>query len=269
MIKYLKILAFTCLPVVVYSQGEIIQQKELNYYNTHSFGGKLISNGWGIDYRFGWRYTNKTRGFLETDFSYVKDPKEIKVYNPYFDDQKKFVYGKENNVFNLHIGTGIKKEIFSKQDKNSISISYQISVGAVLAFEKPIYYKVVDSSEIIGNKQIFYTSPQKFSLNHHNPVDIVSRESFFKGIGETTVTPGAYLKASMNFEFSNDRYKINALEIGAYTEVFPDKITILSEHEKQTFVALYCSYRFGYKYSTLISRDARKFFRKQEKQNNE
>jgi hypothetical protein len=268
MAKYLKILAFICLPLFGYSQGEIIKQKELNYYNQHSLGGKLISNGWGIDYRFGWRYTNKTRGFLEIDFSYVKDPKEIKVYNPYFDNQKKFVYGKVNSVFNLHVGTGTKKEIFSKQDKNSINISYQLSGGTVLAIEKPIYYEVVDSSEIIGNQQIFYTSPQKFSLNHHNPVDIVSREPFFKGVGETRITPGGYLKASMNFEFSNDRYKTNALEIGAYTEVFPKKITILAEHEKQFFLSLYCSFRFGYKYSTLISRDARKFFRKKEKENN-
>ncbi|MFO7788946.1 MAG: hypothetical protein ACQES1_00460 [Bacteroidota bacterium] len=268
MIKILKILVLLFLPILGLSQGEIIEKKALNYYNEHSFGAKLISSGAGIDYRFGWRYTNKTRGFAEASFSFVKDPKEIKVYNPYFDNQKKFIYGKVNSVFNLHIGSGIKKEIFSKQDKNSISITYQLAGGCVLGLEKPIYYQVVDSSEIIGNQQIFYTSPQKFSLNHHNPVDIVSRESFFKGIGETKVKPGVYARAAFNFEFSNDRYKTKAIEIGTYLEAFPKKITILAEHEKQIFFAMYCSYRFGFKYSTSISRDARKFFRKEEKKEN-
>jgi hypothetical protein len=266
--KVLKILVLVCLPLMGFTQGEILQQKELNYYNQNSFGGKLTSSGWGIDYRFGWRYTNKTRGFAESSFNLVKDPKEVRVYNPYFDNQKKFVYGKKNSFFTLHIGSGIQKEIFSKADKNSISITWQLAAGGILGFEKPIYYNVVDSSEIIGNYIKFYTSKQKFNLNYHNPIDIVSREPFTRGLNETDINYGLYARAAMNFEFSNDRFKTKAIEIGTYLEAYPRKITILAEHERQIFLNIYCSYRFGYKYSTLISRDARKFMRKKEKEGN-
>jgi hypothetical protein len=248
-----------------YSQGEIIQQKDLNYYNENSFGLKLNSNGFGLDYRFEYRYTNKTRGFLEAGLDILKDPKEIKLYNPFFTNQNKFVYGKINSVFKILVGTGIQREIFSKQDKNSLSIRYQIAIGGSFAFAKPIYYNIVDSTEIIGNNQYFYWSPQTFNLDYHNPTDIVSRESWFKGLSETQIIPGVYVRAGMNFEFSNDRFKTKALEIGAEFDIYSKKVSIMAENGQQFFLSIYCSYRFGYKYSTLISRDARKFLRTQEK----
>jgi hypothetical protein len=247
-----------------YSQGEIIQQKDLNYYNENSFGLKLNSNGFGLDYRFEYRYTNKTRGFFETEIDILKDPKEIKLYNPFFTNQKKFVYGKINSVFKIQIGTGIQREIFSKQDKNSLAIRYQLGIGGTFAFAKPMYYNIVDSTEIVGNQQYFYYSPQTFNLDYHNPSDIVSRESWFKGISETEIIPGAYVRAAMNFEFSNDRYKTKAIELGAEFNLYAKKITIMAENGQQFFLSIYCSYRFGYKHSTLISRDARKFIKTQE-----
>lgn len=248
----------------VYSQGEIIQEKDLNYYNENSFGLKLNSNGFGMDYRFEYRYTNKTRGFIEIGLDLLKDPKEIKLYNPFFNNQKKFVYGKINSVFTMKFGTGFQKEIFQKQDKNSLSIRYNLAVGGIFAFEKPIYYNIVDSTITIGNQQIFYYSPQTFNLDFHNPSDIVSRESYFMGLSETSIVPGAYLRTGINFEFSNDKYKSKALEIGAEFDAYPKKVTIMAENGNRFFLSIYCAYRFGYKYSTLISRDARKFLRKQE-----
>lgn len=249
-----------------FSQGEIIQEKDLNYYNENSFGVKLNSNGFGLDYRFEYRYTNKTRGFFESGFNYLKDPKEIKLYNPFFANQKKFIYGKVNSVFTLKAGTGIQKEIFSKQDKNSLSIRYNIAVGGILAFEKPMYYNIVDSMGTVGNQQVFYYSPKTIDINIHNPSDIVSKESYFMGFSETKITLGAYLRAGMSFEFSNDKYKSKAIEIGAEFDAYPKKVTIMAENGNNFFLNIYCAYRFGYKYSTVISRDARKFLRKQEKQ---
>ncbi|MEA1873111.1 MAG: hypothetical protein U9N51_01620, partial [Bacteroidota bacterium] len=195
----------------------------------------------------------------------LKDPKEIKLYNPYFSDQKKFIFGKINSVFKVNLGTGIQKEIFSKQDKNSLSIRYQVAIGGSFAFAKPMYYNIVDSSEIIGNQQYFYYSAQKFELAYHNPSDIVSRESWFMGLSETQIIPGAYLRTAMNFEFSNDQYKTKAIEIGAEFDIYAKNVSIMAENGQQFFLSIYCSYRFGYKYSTLISRDARKFLRNQEK----
>ncbi len=256
---------FLVISSLSYAQGEIVQEKDLNYYSENSFGLKLNSNGFGLDYRFDYRYTNKTRGFLESGVDILKDPKELKLYNPFFNDQKKFVYGKINSVFKIRLGTGIQREIFSKQDKNSLSIRYQFAVGGSFAFAKPMYYNIVDSVEIVGNQQYFYSSPQTFNLDYHNPSDIVSRESWFKGLSETKIIPGAFIRAGLNFEFSNDRFKTKALEIGAEFDIYTKNVTIMAENEQQFFLNIYCSYRFGYKYSTLISRDARKFLRNQEK----
>jgi hypothetical protein len=128
-----------------------------------------------------------------------------------------------------------------------------------------MYYNIVDSTEIIGNQQYFYYSPQTFNLDHHNPSDIVSRETWFKGLSETQIIPGAYFRTGMNFEFSNDRFRTKAIEIGAEFDIYSKKVSIMAENGQHFFLSIYCSYRFGYKYSTLISRDARKFLRTQEK----
>lgn len=264
--RILSFFAIICFPLLSFSQGEILQQKDLNFYNVNSLGLKLNSNGFGMDYRFEYRYTNKTRGFLETQINLLKDAKEIKLYNPFFTNQKKFVYGKVNSVFNVKIGTGIQKEIFSKQDKNSLSIRYQFAGGLVTSFEKPVYYDIVDSTEIVGNQQYFYTSPQKFDINYHNPTDIVSRENYFMGISETAITPGIFLRSAINFEFSNDKFKTRALELGCEFDIYPKNITIMVENGHQYFLTIYCSYRFGNKYDTLLSRDARKFLRKELKE---
>lgn len=253
------------MAITACGQGEVVKQKEINYYNSNSVGIKLTSNGWGPDYRFSWRYTRKARGLAEADLYFINDPKEIKLYNPFIDNQKKFVYGKINSFVNLHIGTGYQKEIFSKQDKNSIAIRYQITGGAVLGFEKPIYYRIVDSTVISGNTQTFYYSTQKFNMNIHNTSDIISREPFYKGINETQLKPGIYLRTAMNFEFSNRTMATNALEVGTIIEAYFSKIEILAQNPHRFFFSMYCSYRFGKKYSTLMSRDARKFLEKSQK----
>lgn len=265
MIKKAFLFVALTLPLMCFSQGEIMHQKDLNFYSENSMGFKFHSSGYGLDYRFEYRYTNKLRGFLETEFNCIKSPKEIKLYNPFFTNQKKFVYGKANNFYNIKVGVGIQKELFSKQDKNSLSIRYQLAIGGILGIEKPVYYNIVDSSDFTGNQQNFYYSPQLFNIDIHNPTDIISRESYFTGISETHFTPGIYLRAGLNFEFSNDLLKTKAIEIGTEFDAYLQKITIMAGNEQSFFLTIYCSYRFGYKYSTLLSRDARKFLRKQEK----
>jgi hypothetical protein len=259
--------ALFCFTVSAFSQGEIIQQKDLNFYNENSWGFRLNSDGYGLDYRFEYRYSNKLRGLLETGLFYLKDPKEIKLYNPFFPNQRKFVYGKVNFVTAVKAGTGIQKEIFSKQDKNSIAIRYQLIIGITAAIAKPIYYSIVDSTIIVGNQQLFFDSPQQFNLDFHNPSDIISRESFFMGFSETKIIPGLFARTGFNFEFSNDLYRTSALEIGTEIDFFLKDVTIMAENGKIFFTRIYFSYRFGNKYSTLISRDARKFLRKEQKQN--
>ncbi len=263
--QLLSIFIMLWFPLLCFSQGEIIKEKDLNFYNENSMGLKLSSNGFGLDYRFGYRYTNKTRGFFESEINYLRNPKEIRLYNPYSISRKKFVYGKVNTVFNVKLGTGIQREIFSKQDYNSISIRYQIAGGLALAFEKPIYYEIADSTKTINNQQIIYTSPQTINVDYHQPIDVMSRKPFFMGISETKITPGVYVRLALNFEFSNHKYRTRAIEIGSEFDLFPREITIMAKNGQNLFLNIYLSYRFGYKHSTLISRDARKFLKKEQK----
>ncbi len=87
---------------------------------------------------------------------------------------------------------------------------------------------------------------EKFGVSIHDPTDIYSKASFFKGIGETKVLPGLYAKAGFNFEYSKEDKIIHAIEAGAQINAFPKSIPIMADADnKAVYFSLFVSYRFG------------------------
>ena len=87
---------------------------------------------------------------------------------------------------------------------------------------------------------------EKIDVNTHQPYDIYSKASFTKGLGETRILPGLYLKGGFNFEYSKEDKVIHAIEIGAQINGFPKKIPIMATTDnKSIYFSLFVSYRFG------------------------
>jgi hypothetical protein len=246
----------------VKAQGELAEERGLDNYNENSFGLNLNSSGWGMNYRFSKRINFRNRYFFAVDYNFVKDPKEIKVINPYFESQKKFVYGKLNSFHAIRFGLGWQRMIFEKRDKGSISINYLISVGPVIGLVKPIYYEIVDSTETIGNIQYFYASEQKLDIDLHSASDIINRSAFYKGISEIGIAPGLFIKTGVAFDFSKDVLKTNVIEIGISLDTYLRPIEIMANNSKQIFGTIYLEYRFGVKYNANLNREARRDLRK-------
>lgn len=244
------------------AQGELLDERGPDNYNENSFGLNLNSSGWGLDYRFSKRINFRNRYFFAVDYNFVKDPKEIKVINPYFEAQKKFVYGKLNSFHTIRFGLGWQRMIFEKRDKGSISINYLISVGPVIGLIKPIYYEIVDSTETIGNIQYFYASEQKLDIDNHSASDIINRSAFYKGISEIGIAPGVFIKTGMAFDFSNDVLKTNVIEVGIALDTYLRPVEIMANNAKQIFGTIYLEYRFGVKYNANLNREARRDARK-------
>ncbi|HXK81890.1 MAG TPA: hypothetical protein PLO05_07020 [Bacteroidales bacterium] len=244
------------------AQGELHEERELHNYNENSFGISLNSSGWGLDYRFSKRINHRNRYFFSVDYSFVKDPKEIKVINPYFESQKKFVYGKTYSFHQIRAGIGWQKTLFEKRDKGSISINYILSAGPVLGIAKPIYYEIVDSTETIGNIQYYYASEQLLDIDNHSASDIISKSAFYKGLAEIELKPGIFIKTGVSFDFSNNVLRTNTLEIGASIDTYLRPVEIMANNSKYFFWTIYLEYRFGSKYNANLHRDARKEARK-------
>ncbi len=230
----------------VFSQGELNPEARVVTTNEHSFFGSINSNGFSLGFQYGKRLDGFRKRITDIDFSYIKHPKEIRVENPYYQNQKKFVFGKLNTMFAFRVGKGKQREIFSIFDKGGIAIRYHYSFGASLGMLKPIYYEVVDSTKIYNNIQYLYISDKQFDYSIHQVSDIYSRSSFFKGIGETKFIPGIFLKGGFSFVFSEKYEAINAIEVGVITEAFLKPIEIMAnERKERLFVTLYVGYRFG------------------------
>jgi hypothetical protein len=230
--------------VVLYSQGEINEQQKVFFRNERSFAILLNTDGIGVSYRGAKRLDFLNKRLLEIEAGTLKHPKEFKISNQNNYQGGSFKYGKLNSTFYLRGSIGQQHEIFKKADLGGIAIRYFYSAGPVLALYKPNYYQIPYPVDTIQGIIMYKFEEEKFnSLNWDR---IYSRASFTKGLNETKVLPGLFLKGGFNFEYSKEDKLIHAIEVGAQINVFPKKIPIMaSSDNKSIFFSLFVSYRFG------------------------
>lgn len=255
------------IPVLVLAQGELSDSRESLKYNINQFGAKVNSDGFGFVYTFAQRVTYRLRRNYEVEYDYIKNPKEVKVINSYFSayssDVKRFVFGKVNSVHNIRLGYGYNWMIFEKRDKKSVSIHLQANAGFSFAFEKPMYYVMVDSMYMFNGIVEYVVSDHRFEDYYNNGVyDIVTKSPYRKGLNEIKVRPGNYLKLDFSFDFAQDAMLVSAIEVGAIVDFYYMPVTIMYEQPHNFAWSLYIAYQFGRKYNPAINRDYRREQRK-------
>ncbi|MDR1673325.1 MAG: hypothetical protein LBS09_07710 [Bacteroidales bacterium] len=243
------------------AQGEIDLQPKIFYRNEWSVAIMFNSNGFGGNYRYGKRVDAQNKRLWEVDFAYMKHPKENKSYSEI--SGAKYVYGKKNIAFDLRVASGRQREIFRKYDVGGIAVRYFYNYGAAVVLLKPIYYNVGEFNLVytpVGNyyQWLPYEKPEKFDPEWYNrTVRIDKRASFFKGFNELQAVPGIFGKFGFNFEYSKQDKIIHALECGVILEAFAKKVEIMDfssplytvgdvEKNRQLFLTLFVSYRFGH-----------------------
>ncbi len=239
-----------------FGQGEIDEQQKIFYRNESTINFSLNSTGFGGGYRYGKRLNFLNKRLYEVDFNYFKHPKEVKLSNPYSPTSRSFVFGKTNLFFNFRAGYGFQRDIFKKTDRGGVAVRYFYSFGPTIGFYKPIYYLVLNPVSM----DTYILKESKFDpTSFHSPNDIYGRASFFKGWNEVKFVPGVFAKFGFNFEFSKFDPMIQALEGGITIDAFPKKIPIMAtEDNKNIFISLYASYRFG----KIIDRYYKKAYKK-------
>lgn len=224
--------------LLMFSQGEINTERKILFRNEKSFGLMLNSNGYGIGYRYGKRINIHRKFLYDGDINIVKHQKEKKIYNPYSESLRKFVYGKTNSAFNIRFGIGQHHEIYKKLDRNSVSIRWLYIGGISAMFLKPIYYNILDDSTQTLQWQLFEKNTPWWY--------IVDRKPFTYAINEIKIIPGGFIKTGFSFEFSKEDKKVSILEAGITLELYPKPIKIMeTEQNNMFFPTVYISYRFG------------------------
>jgi len=226
--------------IPAFSQGEIAGQAPIFYRNEKSAAFLLNTNGFGINGRYAKRINARHKTIYEGDITSIKHRKEVKVSSEIYSANRSYVFGKTNNFFNIRAGYGKQVEMFRKVDRGGISVRRFHSFGPSIGVLKPIYYEVV--YQISGTELLLETV--KFDNTMHGY--IYGKASFFKGLEEISIIPGAYAKFGFMFEYSRNDISLHALETGVVIDIYPKKVPIMAtENNDFVFVAMFVSYRFG------------------------
>ncbi len=247
--------------ISVKAQGEIDDQKRVMFRDERTYGGFLTSNGFGVNFRYGFWRNARNQFILDGDFTYVKNPKEVKTTVAYDYSSHRYIFGKQNLFWELKGMAGWQKELFRKHDKTGISVRMYYAGGLSIGFLKPIYYEVYSFSSI---GEAISKEFLKFDPAIHK-TQFGGRGPFFMGFNEIKVLPGLTAKTGLSFEYSQRDAVLHALEAGVSLTVYPREIPIMAtEQNNLLFFNLMVGYRFGSIVN--ISEAARAKTRKQRRQ---
>lgn len=219
------------------------------YKKEWSGGGTISNRGFGLILRHAIIPQNFFKIQFEADISNIKHPKEFKTSNPYFNNSKLYVYGKENSFFNVRTGVGTNFLIFDRAPKEGVEISTTLMGGIAWGLLKPIYLEIIKDSGNPFNPEIV---SEKFDKFQHNESNILGYSGFTQGFNELKLNTGLYIKSGLNFDWSAKDDRITNLEVGAVLDQFFKPVEIMADFEnlknKSTFFSFYATLTFGKKY---------------------
>ncbi len=252
-VKGILILFLTSLGFVTVqaqTQEQTIFDESVIIYDRSVYGGGILhTNGWGLHVT----YTKNKGAFksrmYQLDIVGMKHPKEVRSFNPYYDDSRSYIYGKLNNFFVIRPTIGKKYLKFDKIRKSGVAVGYNWRLGPSLGFSKPVYLEI----GIPGEGQFNYVDVivEKYDPDQHNVENIFGRASGLRGFDELRIHPGIHGAFALNFEYDPERSGIKGIEVGATLDYYPiEEIEIMAfADNKAIFFNFYLALQFGSKFN--------------------
>ncbi len=228
--------------------AELVKREEegaLIYNKQFLFGFKLNTDGWTVLYEHGKYKTISTTNTWFVEFGERKSHKEERITptDPYtgFPAGNPFIYGKENNFYNLNIGIGQQKLIGGKGAKNGIAVSAVYGGGFSAGLLKP-YYVTVYNPTTNQTSDVKYQGPgDTLFLNYP-----ISSAGVTKGLNEIKFVPGVVAHLGLRFDYGRYNELLSALEIGISAEFYTQNMPIMvNAPEKKFFYNSYVAIEFG------------------------
>jgi hypothetical protein len=229
--------------------NQLIKQEEegaLIYQKQSAFGFKFNTDGWGMYYEHGKYKTITTTNLWWLEFGEKKHAKEEKV--PTLNASQGFliissyVYGKQNNFYQLKAGLGQQKLIGGKGNKNGIAVSAIYGGGFSAGLLKP-YYIEIQNTSTGTREEIKYNNNDSVFLD---PTIILGKGGLTKGLGEMKFIPGFHARTAVRFDYGKYNEVLSAIEIGLNAEYYTKSVPILLlNKESKFFFNAYISLVFG------------------------
>lgn len=242
------------LPLGLHAQSEAdLYDGPVVVYSQQHFGGlQLHTRGWGGTFTIG-RYNGVKRvDFISLDAVGMKHEKEVKSFNPIYEDSKSYVYGKLNNFYVFRPGIGQKRTITPKLRANGVQVGYSWTLGPSLGVAKPVYLEIGYPSLPYDYLQV-----ERYNPDEHYFDDIFGRAGGFHGLDKLKLHTGAFAKFALTFEYANTKDRLKGLEVGTSFDAYLTQIPIMASEvgdqegakNKRLFQSFYVTLFIGSKYN--------------------
>jgi len=223
------------------------------YKKVMTFGILAHSNGFGANFRRGKHLTGYKKRIYEIELVNMKHPKEYKVYNPSRENAKGYIFGKLNSVFILRPSIGTQRVITRKADEGGVELRFIYSIGASIAFLKPVYLEIIQEQPNTGDFKIV---TEKYDPEEHSTFNIYGKAHPLRGIEEMKLLPGAVAKLGLSFEYGKTPQKVRTLETGVSLDVYYKNVPIMAfiqssqypDPNNMFFLSFYFSINYGKKW---------------------
>jgi hypothetical protein len=221
-------------------EGSLIYQKQITQ------GIHFNTDGWSVFYEKG-----KYKSITKTNLWWIevgehKHPKEEKTPTASsiqgFIIVSNYIYGKQNNLYDVKLGFGQQKLIGGKGNKNGVAVSAIYGGGLSVGLLKP-YYLQIQNPTTLKQEDIKYAKNDNLFLD---PTIVLGKSNFGKGFNEMQFVPGGHVKGALRFDYGRYNEMVSALEVGLKATYFSKKMPImLLNPEKSLFFNAYISVTFG------------------------
>jgi hypothetical protein len=223
----------------------LIKQEEegvIAYKKQTTYGIKLNTDGYGFFFEVGRAKSIKKSMLYQIEIGERKHNKEEKR-SSVATLAAPFIYGKLNYFYPVKLGLQQQLLLGNKSNKNGVSITGNLGGGLIAGLLRP-YEVQVDKN---GTRTyVKYDSPDSALFINAYQDFSAAGPNFGTGWKYLKVTPGAYIKPSVRFDYGRLNELVSALEIGVTAEFYAKKIPqMLYVKEKQFFFTAYVALLFG------------------------
>lgn len=213
----------------------------------HSAALMVHTSGFGAGFRTGKHATGYKKRMFEAEITGMKNPKEVRRINPYVENAKSYIYGKENAFLLIRCGMGKQKIINSKPYWGGVELRYFYYGGFSIGLLKPYYLYILNS---VDNSNEYILTAEKYDPLKHTPDDIFGKAPYFYNFRKTKPVPGIYLKTGLNFEYGAYTESLKAIEAGIAADFYLREVPVMAfDKNRSYFVSLYFSIHFGKRYN--------------------
>jgi hypothetical protein len=244
-------------PVAIFAQGTIqpkpLTENRMGVVYNKEFTGDLSVHTTG--YTLGATWGNivtyyKTR-YYYANFGEIKHPREFRQN---FKDinlitgktSSAFVYGKQNHLFLLRGGRGVRRYYTEKAKEKGVSIGISYEYGLTLGVLKPYYLDIKNAQDRPVGRLTSIKYSEETAADFLDITKIFGSSGFARGLDEIIPVPGVNGKVGVHFEWGAYDEFIKAAEVGLMLDLFARPIPLMvNQTNRPFFLNLYLNLQLG------------------------